>query len=321
MAATQSRSSGLFSGLVLISVGVLLLLHTYGHLQLSNFFTHWWPLLIIFWGVIKLFERVAGRRFGGGTGGITGGEVLLVVGMLALMGIVVAVDYGKDTFGGAGENFEFDVDISPKPVPANAPVVVRASRGDISVRGTDDKEIRVSAKKNAKAWNEDDAQRLVNPVTVEITQNGDEFRRSSQWLRRRQCPHLRRHGRHRPRQVSSHRKDRQGRCHHFRFQFRDVGVTNQNGDVEVRGTNGDVSIEMRKGDAKVYDTKGDVKISGKGGEIEVNDPPEASPSRVTFTGRCAPTRSPRAFAWSRPAPTSPFLLSPATWKRAAAISI
>ena len=270
MAATQSRSSGLFSGLVLISVGVLLLLHTYGHLQLSNFFTHWWPLLIIFWGVIKLFERVAGRRFGGGTGGITGGEVLLVVGMLALMGIVVAVDYGKDTFGGAGENFEFDVDISPKPVPANAPVVVRANRGDISVRGTDDKEIRVSAKKNAKAWNEDDAQRLVNPVTVEITQNGDSFDVHPTGYDASNARISVDMDVTAPTKSPLTVKTDKGDVTISDFSS-DVGVTNQNGDVEVRGTNGEVSIEMRKGDAKVYDTKGDVKISGKGGEIEVND--------------------------------------------------
>ena len=64
MATTQSRSSGLFSGLVLISVGALLLLHNYGHLELGRFFTHWWPLLIIFWGAVKLYERTVGRYFG-----------------------------------------------------------------------------------------------------------------------------------------------------------------------------------------------------------------------------------------------------------------
>ncbi len=78
MPNARPRSSGLFSGLVLISVGLLLLLHNYGHLDLSTFFTHWWPLLIIFWGVIKLYERTAGRRFGGSGGGITLGEVMLV---------------------------------------------------------------------------------------------------------------------------------------------------------------------------------------------------------------------------------------------------
>ena len=62
MARTQTRSSGLFSGLVLISGGVILLLHNYGHLDLGHFFGHWWPLIIIFWGAVKLYERTLGPR-------------------------------------------------------------------------------------------------------------------------------------------------------------------------------------------------------------------------------------------------------------------
>src|SRR5215469_7300963 len=102
--ATRPRSSGLFSGLVLTSVGVLLLLHTYGHLDLNDFFGRWWPLMIIFWGAVKLYERTAGRRFGtGDSGRITGGEIVLVLGMLALLGTVVAVDYVKGKFSDAVE--------------------------------------------------------------------------------------------------------------------------------------------------------------------------------------------------------------------------
>src|SRR5260370_35220477 len=84
--ATPARSSGLFSGLILIFVGILGLLHTYGHLELYWFFRRWWPLMIIFWGAVKLYERTAGRRFGGTGGGRgTGHEGGLVVGLVALV--------------------------------------------------------------------------------------------------------------------------------------------------------------------------------------------------------------------------------------------
>jgi Domain of unknown function (DUF5668) len=270
MAATRTRSSGLFSGLVLISVGLLLLLHYYGHLDLSTFFSRWWPLLIIFWGVVKLFERTAGRRFGTGSGGITGSEVGLVFAMLALMGIVVAVDYGKNTFGNTGENYEYDIDVAPKSIPASAPVLVRTVRGDITVRGTDDKDIRVSAKKNAKAWNEDEAQRLANPVTVEITQNGNTFEVHPSGYDTGNARISVDMDLTVPMKSPITVKTDKGDVIVSDF-FTDVSVTNQNGDVEVRGTTGDVSVEMKKGDVKAFDTKGDVKISGKGGEIEVND--------------------------------------------------
>jgi hypothetical protein len=272
MASARPRSSGLFSGLVLISVGILLLLHNYGHLQLGDFLTRWWPLLIIFWGVIKLYERTVGRRFGGTGGGITGGEVLLVLAMLALMGIVVGVEYGKDRFGidVSGDNYEYDADVAPRTIPANAPVLVRNIRGDITVRGSDDQQIQVSAKKNVRTWNESQAERIAKPVRVEITQNGDTYEvhpAGYDTSDARISVDL---------EVSVPQKSAltvrtdKGDVTVSDFQS-DVNVSDQQGDVEVRGTNGEVAVETRKGDIKISDTKGDVKISGKGGEIEVTE--------------------------------------------------
>src|SRR6516164_7401089 len=273
MARTQARSSGLFSGLVLLSAGILLLLHNYGHLDLHEFFRRWWPLLIIFWGVVKLYERTVGQQFGGG-GGISTGEVFLVLGMLALMGMVVAVDYGKERLGDTiedirGDNYSFDLDVSPKEVPPNAHVVVRTTRGDISVRSSDDAQIRVTAKKNVKTWSETEAGRIAKPVNVEITKNGDTYEvhptgydlsdaRISVDMEVAV-----------PKKSTLTIKTDKGDVTASEFAA-DVGVTNQNGDVEVRDTAGDVLVEMRKGDVKVSDTKGDVKVSGKGGEIEVS---------------------------------------------------
>src|SRR6516225_5172315 len=177
--ATPARSSGFFSGLVLLSVGVLLLLHNYGHLDLHFFISRWWPVLIIFWGAIKLYERTAGQRFGGAEGGgITGGEVLLVVGMLALIGIIVGVDYTKEKIGDVvevGDNFSFDVDVAPKKVSANTRILVHNGRGDVTVRGSDDDQIRVTAKKSVRTWSESQAARIAEPVSVEIAPNGDSF--------------------------------------------------------------------------------------------------------------------------------------------------
>jgi hypothetical protein len=274
MARTPARSSGLFSGLVLLSVGILLLLHNYGHLELNTFFTRWWPLLIIFWGVVKLYERTVGRRFGGGGGGISGGEVLLVLAMLSLLGIVVAVEYTKEKIGNIievpGDNYSFDLDAVPKTIPANAHVLVRTSHGDITVRASDDAQIRVSAKNNVRTWSETQAGRIAKPVTVKISQNGDSYEvqpsgydQSDERISVDLEVAV-------PKKSPLAVKTDKGDVVVSDFTS-DVSVADQNGDVEVRRTNGEVSIEMRKGDVKVVDTKGDVRISGKGGEIEVNN--------------------------------------------------
>src|SRR6266850_132284 len=101
MANSRPRSKSLFPGLALISVGVLLLLNRYGGFSIFQFLRHWWPLILIFWGGIKLFERTAASRSGDpGSARITAGEIFLVLGLLCLLGIVVAVDYGKQHLPG-----------------------------------------------------------------------------------------------------------------------------------------------------------------------------------------------------------------------------
>jgi len=275
MARTQTRSSGLFSGLVLISAGVILLLHTFGHLELGHFFGHWWPLIIIFWGVVKLYERTVGPRMGGTVGGvgITAGEVLLVAGMLVLLGIVASVEYGKQKIGegimgDVGDNFSYDIEVAPKTIPANARVFVHNGRGDISVRSSDDAVIRVSGKTGVRAWGEPEADRMGKPVSAEIVKNGDTYEV-------RPSGYDTSDGRISvdlevsvPKKSGLTVKTEKGDVT-VSDMGADVGVTDQNGDVEIRNSGGEVSIEMHKGDVKVNDSKGNVKISGKGGEIDV----------------------------------------------------
>src|SRR5579859_1902736 len=273
--ATRARSSGLFSGLVLISVGILLLLQNYGRLDLHDFFVRWWPLIIIFWGAVKLYERTAGSRFGGSDGGrVTGNEVGLVVGVLALVAIVSLAgrfDGGIHAPIDPGESFSYDIDVPAKKIPVNARVMVRNGHGDITVRGSDSGEIRVvNAKKTVKSWSETDAARIAEPVNVTIGQNGDgyEVHPSGYDLSSSRIgvdlevaiP---------KKSVLSVKTDK-GDVTVSEISG-DVGITDMTGDVDVRGTAGDVNVELHKGDAKVSGTKGDVKISGKGGEVEVND--------------------------------------------------
>lgn len=275
MAATQARSSGLFSGLVLLSVGILLLLHNYGHLNLNSFFAHWWPLLIIFWGLVKLYERTVGRRYGGAGGAFTGGEVALVFAMLALLGMVVAVDYSKEKLGGLieapGDKFSFDLDVSPKAIPQNAPVLVRTIRGDITVRASDEPQIRVvSAKKNVRAWDETEAGHIAKPVTVQIRRNADGYEVSPAGYSPSDARISVDMEVSVPKNSALTVRTEKGDIEISDFAS-NVSVADESGDVEIRATNGGVSVTMQKGDVKVSDTKGDVRISGKGGEIDVDN--------------------------------------------------
>jgi DUF4097 and DUF4098 domain-containing protein YvlB len=273
MANGRPRRS-IFPGLVLVTVGVILLLHQYRGFDIFHLFWHWWPLMLIFWGLIKLFERTAAGRSGDpGSARVTAGEIFLVIALLSLLGIVVGVDYtrqhgfGVDAGPWRGDNFDFELEVAPKPVPANARITIRNGRGSISVHSSDESQIRVAGKKNAKGWNETEARKLADHASVEIAANGDGYEihpagtgdsRLSLDL-----------------EVSVPKKS----ALTIRNEKGDVTVSDMatpvtiisgTGDIEVRNTSGDVSIDTHKGDIKVSDTNGNVKIAGNGGEVNVS---------------------------------------------------
>src|SRR6184192_3130356 len=134
----RPRTSGIFSGLLLIIFGVLLLLHNYGHLQLGAMVRHWWPLIFIFWGVTKLYERTLAQRQGRTAGWITPGEVFLVIGLMVVVGIAVAVEEFPRQFPGMeinlGEPYSFPVDLNPQTIAPNAHISIHGGRGTITVR-------------------------------------------------------------------------------------------------------------------------------------------------------------------------------------------
>lgn len=272
MARLRPRSSSIFNGLALILVGLLLLLHNYRGFELSDVFWKWWPLLLILWGLVKLYERTIGARGEqpGGMPRITGGEVFLVIGLVALVGIVASVDQAREHFSdwpGVGEVFNNPIDVAPKAVPANARVVIRVTRGDISVRSSDQPEIRAAGKVNVRSWNESAAHRLAQPISAEIVQNGDgyEVRPTGNAGDSRISVDLD--------VVVPSKASVTVRSEKGSITLSDIGasvsVEGQHGDIEIRNTKGDVSIDMRRGDAKISDTKGDVKVSGRGGNVEV----------------------------------------------------
>jgi DUF4097 and DUF4098 domain-containing protein YvlB len=253
---------------------VILLLHQYRGFDIFHLFWHWWPLMLIFWGLIKLFERTAASRSGDpGSARVTAGEVFLVVGLLALLGIVVAVDYGKQHLPGdvvdfgRGDKFDFDLEVAPKEIPADARITIRNGRGDISVHSSDERQIRVAGKKNAKGWSETEARKLADRASVEIVPIGDGYE-----------IHPAGTGDSRlsldlevtvPKKALLTIRNEKGDVT-VSDMATPVTIISGTGDIEVRNTTGDVSIDTHKGDIKVSDTNGNVKIAGHGGEVNVS---------------------------------------------------
>src|SRR5215471_2542837 len=275
------RSSGLFSGLLLIIVGVLALMWSYGHLRLGHFLLHWGlPLILIVWGLVKFYERTISARPGRSAEWITAGEIFLVVGVFCLAGVIIIVDlvrekidskggWGKIT-NGIGTEVPFDLDMQPQSIPPNARVSIDIPRGDLNVHVSDEAQINVTGKKMIKAWNEEAAARLAESARVEIAKEGDSYvvRPSGA------AENDQRYGfdldltipKKAPLDIKNERGDIT-----VAGVANNLGIVSHKSDMELSDIGGSITVDTQGGDTRVSDIKGDVKISGKGGEINVTN--------------------------------------------------
>jgi hypothetical protein len=190
---------------------------------------------------------------------------------VALVGGVIATDqvkekFGPDMIGWGRDAFSKDLNVAPKRVAAKSRITVRSMHGDVTVRSSDEPEIRVNGKKSVRSWNENEAERKANNVSVEIAENGDSYEVRPTGSNDSQVS------------VDLEVVVPKQSALTVRSDKGDISVSDMdspvtidggNGDVEVRNTSGDVSIDMRRGDAKISDTKGNVGVSGSGDSVEV----------------------------------------------------
>ena len=274
MANGRPRSSGIFSGLVLITIAALFLLHNYTGFGIGEVLTRWWPLILIFWGFVKLVERMAAHREGRPGGWITPGEVFLVIAMLVLVGGVVAYESIRDKIPlpDIGNSYSYDVDVAPMTIPANSRITVVAGRGDLNIRSSDVPEIRVSGKKSIRTWNENDAERMSKPVSIEIAHQGDGYEIRPSGFDLTDSRYAVDMDVVVPKKSQLTVRNDKGEIT-VADMGADVSVTGRDGDIEVSDTAGAVNVDARRGNIKVTDTKGDVGITNNssrvGGEVEV----------------------------------------------------
>lgn len=271
----QPRRSSLFSALVLILFGFLFLLHNYrGGVNFGDIFHHWWPVLLILWGLAKLYERTIGQRLGGRTPTVTTGEIFLVLGLLALVGVFALAEILPGKIEGTepliGNVFTFEDEVAPRAVSPTARIAIRVPRGDITVHASDAAEVRASARKRVRAWSESKAESIADQVKIEMVPDGDGYellaaggdtRLSSASVDLNVTV---------PRKATLTIRDERGDVQVSDLSG-ELAISTRYGDVTVLNCGAGMSVEMRHGDVKVSGVKGNVKISGRGGEVEVRD--------------------------------------------------
>jgi len=246
-----------FSGpIILISIGILFLLGTMGVLnwsRLGHWFAHYWPVILIIAGIIKLLEYQTAQREGTRAPGLGVGSIFLII-MLIVVGLAATqmsrFDWGElrdnlniddNDFTWFGEKYSFEDQLS-QAFPAGASLHVNDTRGAVNITSSDDDQIRVQVHKKINADSQSEADKWNGSTKPQISVSGS---------------------------IVTLNANNQGAGDHWVAVDMDVTIPRKAG-VVISTHSGDVNVTGRDGDVQISDEHGDVSASDINGKVSLN---------------------------------------------------
>jgi hypothetical protein len=275
-----------FAGpIVLIVVGILFLLGTMGvlsHARMWHLFAHYWPVLLILWGVVKLIDYQRAQHEGTRSSGIGPGGVLLVV-MIVMFGLIanqlervnwsglrdeINIDDG-DFNNIFGDTFNYD-DHLEQNFPGDATLKVIDNHGAVSVHASDDDKITVVVRKRIGAENQSDADKYNADTKPTITVIGGLVTVDAKVEGAGDHPIETNLDISLPRKAPVMIVSRRGDIN-VSGRGGNVDISTQHADTSVDDVNASVKVNQEKGSVKVGQVMGDVQIGGRVNELTVSD--------------------------------------------------
>jgi DUF4097 and DUF4098 domain-containing protein YvlB len=266
----RRRPRSIAGPFVMITLGLLLLLANFGALSwgsLGVWFAHWWPLLLILWGVIKLVEHNQARNAGYDARGIGFGGWILVI-FVALFGITASgVVKHKDDLKAIGINMggephTFEDDMS-QPFVAGDSLRVDVGNADVNVRasGSSDDKVHVHVKRVVRSMTQADAQREYDASKPTLTKEGKLIRLESAG------------GADRGPRIQIGFWDFPSESFEIIVSLprkADLTIQTRHGDVLVSERDGDIKIDTEHGDLVLNTIAGSVNLSSSHGDTSLN---------------------------------------------------
>jgi len=278
----QRRS--LSGPIILIALGGVFLLGTMGVLNwgnLAHWFAHYWPVILIVAGIVKLIEYQAAQREGTRPSGIGAGGVFLII-LVVFLGLLATqasrfnwgelrdhIDIDDNDFTFFGEKYTYE-DKLEAAFPAGSALHVTNLRGAVNVSAGDDNQIRVSVHKRVNAESAKDADKwnAGTKPTIEVSGGVVTLNANNQAAGD--------HGigddldivipRKAPVVISTRNGDvsvvgRDG----------DVQISAQHNDVTATDINGKVSLTLERASARVSQISSDVSVEGRANDVSLED--------------------------------------------------
>jgi DUF4097 and DUF4098 domain-containing protein YvlB len=273
-----------FAGpVVLIILGIVFLLGTLGRMSwepVAHLFAHYWPLLLILWGVIKLIEYQQAQRHGTRAPGVGVSGVVLVV-FLILIGLAATqasrfdweairdhIQLGDD-FPLFGHSYSYD-DQLDQSFPAGYNLRVTSERGAVNVTASEDNEVRVTVHKRVTAQSQSDADKWNGDTKPQISIAGNTVSVNA---------NTQGGGEHRvttdldiaiPRKASVVISSKHGDVN-IMGRDGDADITNAHGDVSVADVKGKLVLNLDHSSARISQIASDVSMQGRANDVSLED--------------------------------------------------
>lgn len=274
------RPRSITGPLIVVFIGLLFLVNNLwpGFFSLSRI-GDYWPFLLIIAGVIGLIEVLwhASHGVNPPPRVFYGAGIFWV---LVLGVVIISFGHGNDwRFGRLdspgvsffGSDYDYDVNATESSRGVTH-VVLDNLRGNLSVKGEDAGDIKVTGRKTIRAFNQNEANRADQQTQVQIERQGDSLLiRTEDFTGRRIVQITTDLDITVPRGVSVESRGRTG----------DLSIDDVDGPIDVSAGRGDVRLDhiakdvkisaSRSGDIHVTDTKGSVDLEGRGSDIQMEN--------------------------------------------------
>ncbi len=271
-----------FAGpIILIALGVVFLLGNMRVLTWSKiglWFAHWWPLLLIFYGLLKLVEYYAARRDGTQFRGLGAGGVVLVI-FIIIFGLSLsagnAVNWkalGDEAGwqGQLGDLFGNEYNYTQtleQDYPAGANLKIVSHHGDVTVTAWDHNTIKIEVKKTVRADSQQDGDKADQATQTAITTAANEVTVNANNDNRPLTSNL---------QIFVPKKSAVSiEAEHGDVTVRDrdgnVTIADSHGDVKLENIDGSADVSMKHGDFHALKVTGDVALDGRLNDVAATD--------------------------------------------------
>lgn len=274
----QRRS--VFGGLLLILVGsYFLLANLRPELNLWSAFWRYWPVLLILWGLARLFDHLGARQAGQRPPRtLTVGEFFLLLFLVMIAGAITIVrqirtdpDRTIDLVLPWDRAFSFSEEVAVEDVPPEAEIRISIPRGNIEIEPQDGAQIHATVGKRAYAFSERDARTAAQQAELEIEKTDSGYELKPQWRSGRRLGNVYFDLKVQvPRRASVTVNTLRGDLHVAGLGGR-LDADIRRGDVEIRKAGNAVRVKLRDGDVRIEGANGDVRIEGPGDMVEVSD--------------------------------------------------